>query len=134
MRSADSGDLWWKNAVFYCADIETFYRWWAGSERVVSCYSQGVNQSTQGSDKVNAIINCHLATGRIGKRGAGPFSVTGQPNAMGGREVGGFANTLAAHIDNHQQVENDEQGTAVWRCDGLTAPWSRLWPALKHYY
>jgi len=79
-------------------DIETFYHWWAGSERVVSCYSQGVNQSAQGSDKVNAIINCHLATGRIGKPGAGPLSLTGQPNAMGGREVGGLANMLAAHM------------------------------------
>jgi assimilatory nitrate reductase catalytic subunit len=78
--------------------IEIFYRWWAGSERVVSCYSQGVNQSAQGSDKVNAIINCHLATGRIGKPGAGPLSLTGQPNAMGGREVGGLANMLAAHM------------------------------------
>jgi assimilatory nitrate reductase catalytic subunit len=78
--------------------IETFYRWWADSARVVSCYSQGVNQSAQGSDKVNAIINCHLATGRIGKPGAGPFSLTGQPNAMGGREVGGLANVLAAHM------------------------------------
>ncbi len=57
-------------------------------ERVVTCYSQGVNQSTQGSDKVNAILNCHLATGRIGKPGCGPLSLTGQPNAMGGREVG----------------------------------------------
>jgi len=79
-------------------DIETFYLWWAGSERVVSCYSQGINQSAQGSDKVNAIINCHLATGRIGKPGSGPLSLTGQPNAMGGREVGGLANSLAAHM------------------------------------
>ena len=63
------------------------------------CYSQGVNQSAQGTDKVNAIINCHLATGRIGKPGVGPFSLTGQPNAMGGREVGGLANQLAAHMD-----------------------------------
>ncbi len=61
-------------------------------------YSQGVNQSAQGTDKVNAIVNCHLATGRIGKPGMGPFSVTGQPNAMGGREVGGLANQLAAHM------------------------------------
>ena len=67
-------------------------------ERVVTCYSQGVNQSAQGTDKVNAIINCHLATGRIGKPGMGPFSLTGQPNAMGGREVGGLANQLAAHM------------------------------------
>ena len=62
------------------------------------CYSQGVNQSAQGTDKVNAIINCHLATGRIGKPGSGPLSLTGQPNAMGGREVGGLANMLAAHM------------------------------------
>ena len=66
--------------------------------RVVTLFSQGVNQSAQGTDKVNAIINCHLATGRIGKPGAWPFSLTGQPNAMGGREVGGLANQLAAHM------------------------------------
>ncbi len=80
------------------ADIEAFYRCWAGTQRVVSCYSQGINQSAAGSDKVNAILNCHLATGRIGKPGAGPLSLTGQPNAMGGREVGGLANVLAAHM------------------------------------
>ncbi|MCE3519462.1 molybdopterin-dependent oxidoreductase, partial [Escherichia coli] len=55
-----------------------------------------------GTDKVNAIINCHLATGRIGRPGMGPFSVTGPPNAMGGREVGGLANMLAGHM----QIEN----------------------------
>src|ERR1700724_3815300 len=66
--------------------------------RVVTLFSQGVNQSAQGTDKVNAILNCHLATGRIGKPGASPFSLTGQPNAMGGREVGGLANQLAAHM------------------------------------
>ncbi|MCC7345879.1 MAG: molybdopterin-dependent oxidoreductase [Variibacter sp.] len=81
------------------ADIETFYDWFCRTDRVVSCYSQGVNQSAQGTDKVNAIINCYLATGRIGRLGAGPFSLTGQPNAMGGREVGGLANQLAAHMD-----------------------------------
>ena len=57
-----------------------------------------MNQSAQGTDKVGAIINCHLATGRIGRTGMGPFSLTGQPNAMGGREVGGLANQLAAHM------------------------------------
>src|SRR3546814_3536284 len=61
--------------------------------------SQGINQSLRGTDQVNAIINVHLATGRIGKPGAAPFSITGQPNAMGGREVGGLASTLAAHRD-----------------------------------
>jgi assimilatory nitrate reductase catalytic subunit len=79
-------------------DVALFYDWFAGTPRVVSCYSQGVNQSAQGTDKVNAIINCHLATGRIGRPGTGPLSLTGQPNAMGGREVGGLANMLAAHM------------------------------------
>jgi assimilatory nitrate reductase catalytic subunit len=79
--------------------LREFYELFASNRAVITAFSQGVNQSSSGTDKVNAIINCHLATGRIGKPGAGPFSVTGQPNAMGGREVGGFANTLAAHID-----------------------------------
>jgi len=81
------------------ADIQRFYDLFAATERTITCYSQGVNQSAQGTDKVNAIINCHLATGRIGKPGMGPFSLTGQPNAMGGREVGGLANQLAAHMN-----------------------------------
>ena len=76
-----------------------FYQLFATTQKVVTVYSQGVNQSTSGTDKVNAILNCHLATGRIGLPGAGPFSVTGQPNAMGGREVGGMANMLACHLD-----------------------------------
>jgi assimilatory nitrate reductase catalytic subunit len=78
--------------------ISTFFEWVTGVEKTVTVFSQGVNQSTSGTDKVNAIINMHLATGRIGKPGMGPFSVTGQPNAMGGREVGGLANQLAAHM------------------------------------
>ncbi|QDC10727.1 nitrate reductase [Oceanicola sp. D3] len=79
--------------------LRRFYDLWVRTEKVVTVYSQGVNQSSQGTDKVNAILNCHLATGRIGKPGMGPFSVTGQPNAMGGREVGGLANMLACHLD-----------------------------------
>lgn len=79
--------------------LREFYTLWSRSERVVTAYSQGVNQSVIGTDKVNAIINCHLFTGRIGRPGMGPFSLTGQPNAMGGREVGGLANMLAAHLD-----------------------------------
>ena len=79
-------------------DVAAFFQMFATTPRVVTLYSQGVNQSAQGTDKVNAIINCHLATGRIGKPGASPFSLTGQPNAMGGREVGGLANQLAAHM------------------------------------
>jgi assimilatory nitrate reductase catalytic subunit len=79
-------------------DVASFFQMFANTPRVVTLYSQGVNQSAQGTDKVNAIVNCHLATGRIGKPGASPFSLTGQPNAMGGREVGGLANQLAAHM------------------------------------
>ncbi|MCK5933278.1 MAG: molybdopterin-dependent oxidoreductase, partial [Fulvimarina manganoxydans] len=78
--------------------IRAFYDLFTAREKVVTVYSQGVNQSVSGTDKVNAIINCHLATGRIGRPGMGPFSITGQPNAMGGREVGGLANQLAAHM------------------------------------
>jgi len=80
------------------ADVERFFGLFRSTSRTVTCFSQGVNQSARGTDKVNAIINCHLATGRIGRRGRGPFSLTGQPNAMGGREVGGLANALAAHM------------------------------------
>ena len=80
-------------------DLLTFYEMFAHTERVMTLYSQGVNQSAIGTDKVNAIINCHLATARIGRAGMGPFSLTGQPNAMGGREVGGLANQLAAHMN-----------------------------------
>ena len=70
----------------------------AAHPRMVTLFSQGANQSTSGTDKGNAIINLHLAMGRIGVAGAGPFSITGQPNAMGGREVGGLANMLACHL------------------------------------
>ncbi|MFC5419526.1 molybdopterin-dependent oxidoreductase [Bosea eneae] len=79
-------------------DIASFYALWASTPAVVTAWSQGVNQSAQGTDKVAAILHCHLASGRIGRPGAGPFSLTGQPNAMGGREVGGLANMLAAHM------------------------------------
>ncbi len=76
-----------------------FYELFARTPKTVTMFSQGVNQSSAGVDKVNAIINVHLLTGRIGKRGAGPFSVTGQPNAMGGREVGALSNLLAGHLE-----------------------------------
>ena len=104
------------------ADINTFYQQFSNTDKTVTIYSQGVNQSTQGSNKVNSIINCHIATGRIGKPGMGPFSITGQPNAMGGREVGGLANTLAAHMEfgdkrAHQLISD------FWQTDNLaTSP------------
>ena len=79
--------------------LNTFVQWFIDTPKAMTLFSMGVNQSGQGTDKVNAILNVHLATGRIGKTGSGPFSLTGQPNAMGGREVGGLANMLAAHMD-----------------------------------
>ncbi|GGH44721.1 molybdopterin-dependent oxidoreductase [Frigidibacter albus] len=88
-------------------DLAAFLALWAASERVVTVYSQGINQSDSGTDKVNAIINCHLATGRIGRPGMGPLSVTGQPNAMGGREVGGLANMLACHLELDNPIHRD---------------------------
>ncbi|MCC2612308.1 molybdopterin-dependent oxidoreductase [Neorhizobium sp. Rsf11] len=87
--------------------IREFFRLFETTKKVVTCYSQGVNQSSSGTDKVNAIINCHLATGRIGRPGMGPFSLTGQPNAMGGREVGGLANMLAAHMAIESAEDRD---------------------------
>jgi assimilatory nitrate reductase catalytic subunit len=72
---------------------------WFGAGPTLSMYCMGLNQSIHGTDKNAALINLHLATGQIGKPGAGPFSLTGQPNAMGGREVGGMANLLSGHRD-----------------------------------
>ena len=100
------------------ADVARLYDWFAATERVVTVYSQGVNQSSAGTDKVNAILNCHLATGRIGRPGMGPFSVTGQPNAMGGREVGGLANQLAAHM-RFDRPEDLDRLRRFWRAPNL---------------
>ncbi|NTF45074.1 nitrate reductase [Rhizobium rhizogenes] len=100
--------------------LREFYRLFAATEKVVTCYSQGVNQSSSGTDKVNAIINCHLATGRIGRPGMGPFSLTGQPNAMGGREVGGLANMLAAHMAIESAGDRDRV-QRFWRSPGITS-------------
>ncbi|MBT0781953.1 nitrate reductase [Paracoccus sp. pheM1] len=91
------------------SQIRQFFDLWLHSDKVVTVWSQGVNQSDSGTDKVNAILNCHLASGRIGRPGMGPFSVTGQPNAMGGREVGGLANMLACHLE----IENPAHRAAV---------------------
>lgn len=81
------------------SDLERFFDLFAATEKTVSLFSMGSNQSAQGVAKGLAILNAHLATGRIGKPGACPFSITGQPNAMGGRETGGMATTLAGHMD-----------------------------------
>ena len=79
-------------------DLRAFYHWFLDNPQTVTLFCQGINQSNQGTDKGNSIINAHLLTGRVGKPGASPFSMTGQPNAMGGREVGGLATQLAAHM------------------------------------
>src|SRR4029079_8583322 len=83
----------------------------------VSLYCMGLNQSTAGTWKNNSLINLHLLTGQIGKPGAGPFSLTGQPNAMGGREGGGMANLLSAHRDR----ANCEHRAAVAALGGVDA-------------
>ncbi|WP_156492199.1 molybdopterin-dependent oxidoreductase, partial [Oleiphilus sp. HI0080] len=87
--------------------LEQFYTWFCASQTAMSFYSMGVNQSSSGVDKANSIINCHLASGKIGKPGSAPFSITGQPNAMGGREVGGLSNLLAAHMDIDNEQHRD---------------------------
>ncbi|SMH38361.1 nitrate reductase [Azospirillum agricola] len=106
------------------AEVAAFYAEFATTERVVTVYSQGVNQSSQGTDTVNAILNVHFLTGRIGQPGMGPFSVTGQPNAMGGREVGGLANQLAAHMGF--TVEEVDRVRRFW-----DAPRMAVKPGLK---
>jgi assimilatory nitrate reductase catalytic subunit len=100
------------------AQLATFHQWFTSTERVVTLWSQGTNQSSSGTDKANAIINCHLATGRIGRPGMGPFSVTGQPNAMGGREVGALANMLAGHLDA-EKPEEVAALRAFWQAPNL---------------
>ena len=108
------------------AQVKVFFELFARTERVLTLFSQGVNQTSSGTDKVNAIINCHLLTGRIGRPGMGPFSLTGQPNAMGGREVGGLANQLAAHFDldspvHRAQVQDFWNSPAIAAQPGLKA-------------
>ncbi len=105
--------------------LQQFYSLWVSHDRVVTLFSQGINQSIDGTDKASAIINCHLVSGRIGREGMGPFSITGQPNAMGGREVGGLASILAAHLD----LETEEHSVAVR--DFWNAPRIARMPGLK---
>lgn len=110
-------------------DLFTAARWFAGMDSAepmapraptLSLYCQGLNQSSQGTAKNAALINLHLATGQIGRSGAGPFSLTGQPNAMGGREVGGLANLLSAHRDLANPVHRAEVA-ALWGVDSVPA-------------
>jgi len=97
------------------ADLRQLAQWWAEAAGVLSLWSMGVNQSREGTATVSGIINVHLATGQIGRPGAGPFSLTGQPNAMGGREVGGLAQLLPGY----RFVADPEHRAAVERQWGL---------------
>ncbi len=101
-------------------DLLEFYQSFAATGKVVTAFSQGVNQSSAGTDKVNSIINCHLLSGRIGRPGMGPFSLTGQPNAMGGREVGGLANMLAAHMELDHPLHRDTVQT-FWNSPNIAS-------------
>ena len=123
----EGSDLWSTARACDVAvdDLRRFFDWFAATPRTVTLFSQGINQSLAGTDQVNAILNVHLATGRIGKPGAAPFSITGQPNAMGGREVGGLASTLAAHMDfapdNRARVQRFWASPAIAVKPGLKA-------------
>ena len=93
-------------------------RWFADARATLSLYCQGLNQSSRGTAKNAALINLHLATGQIGKPGAGPFCLTGQPNAMGGREVGGMANLLAG-ASRPRRSGASRRVAALWGVDGV---------------
>ena len=102
------------------SDIVTAARWFGASGASLSLYCQGLNQSTHGTHGNAALINLHLATGQIGKPGSGPLSLTGQPNAMGGREVGGMANLLSAHRDLDNPAHRAEVAR-LWRVADVPA-------------
>ncbi len=123
LASARQSTPSWVELAAFCnieiTDMFAFFDRFIAMDKTLTLFSQGVNQSTSGTNKVNAIINCHLATGRVGKPGASPFSVTGQPNAMGGREVGGLASMLAAHMDFNETTR--ELVGEFWQTDNLAA-------------
>jgi ferredoxin-nitrate reductase len=98
-------------------ELEKAARYWGESQRVLSLWSMGVNQSSEGTAKVRTIINLHLMTGNIGRPGAGPFSLTGQPNAMGGRETGGLSHILPGY----RLVKNPQHRAEVEKMWGLPA-------------
>ncbi len=97
--------------------FEEFMKIFYENENITSAWTMGLNQSVQGVDKNLSLINIHLITGKINKKGNGPFSLTGQPNAMGGREVGGLATTLAVHLD--YEKESIEKVEEFWKTKGI---------------
>jgi len=119
-KSSSSIDIIAKECDLSERSIKEFYELFSSTEKVVTLYSQGINQSSSGTDKSNSVINCHLATGRIGKAGMGPFSITGQPNAMGGREVGALSNQLTAHMELENPLHHDLV-SRFWKTDKLSS-------------
>ena len=105
--------------------FEAFYNLFIESKNIITAWTMGINQSVQGVDKNLAINNLHIITGQINKKGSGPFSLTGQPNAMGGREVGGLSTTVAVHLDyneeNCKKVSNFWDAPNLPEANGLTA-------------
>ncbi|HAO76303.1 MAG TPA: nitrate reductase, partial [Pseudomonas sp.] len=99
-------------------DLQTCARLIGSAPAFLSLWCMGLNQSTAGSAKNSALINLHLATGQIGKPGAGPFSLTGQPNAMGGRETGSLSNLLPGHRDA-ANAEHRAEVAAYWGVEQL---------------
>jgi assimilatory nitrate reductase catalytic subunit len=120
MTPAMAVDICGLDAKHGVNDIITAARWFAQSPSTLSLYCQGLNQSSSGTAKNASLINLHLVTGQIGKPGAGPFSLTGQPNAMGGREVGGLATTLAAHRDIANPAHRAEM-QVLWGVDRISS-------------
>lgn len=109
--------------------LETAARYWGESKQVLSLWSMGVNQSSEGTAKVRTIINLHLMTGNIGKPGTGPFSLTGQPNAMGGREAGGLAHILPGYrtVKNAQHRADVEQAWGLKEGSISAIPGRNAW-------
>ncbi len=101
------------------ATFEAVVERFAAARRVLTLWAMGVNQSANGTDTVSALVNLHLATGQLGRAGTGPFSLTGQPNAMGGREVGAMATLLPAHRNPRSAVDRAEVA-AFWNAPPLS--------------
>lgn len=101
-------------------DIVTAATWFGRAKAAMSMYCMGLNQSSCGTEKNAALIHLHLATGQLGRPGAGPFSLTGQPNAMGGREIGAMANLLIGHRDLSNPAHR-EAVARLWQVPSLSA-------------
>jgi ferredoxin-nitrate reductase len=106
-------------------EFEEFWELYKKSQNIITAWTMGLNQSSQGVDKNLSLINTHLLTGKIFKKGNGPLSLTGQPNAMGGREVGGFSTALAVHLGfDKESIKKVEEFWGTNKIDnkvGLTA-------------